>query len=147
MLKVRLERILHSMAMTRAQPNSTSRYYTRSSDCGQSSRKRSATDDINSSLRVIKRSGVMYLAAATGSMCVLKPGISNSESKGHADRIQGKPPRADWGYSMAVSVPVNLGFCTRKESEKRLRIYEFAGILGFRHFSVNPDHEVCFLST
>jgi hypothetical protein len=81
----------------------------------------------------------MYLA---GDLWRLKPGISNPKSKGHADRILGKPLRAHWGCSMASSVPVKLGRCTMQQAEQLGKIFEFDVILGFRAWLCHPGHEV-----
>lgn len=87
-----------------------------------------------------RRSGVMYGIMDYASR--FKFGISNCASKGHADRIVGKSTRSDWGFSMATSAPVNLGFCTAQEAKDRLKVYECLPLLGFRHFLVNTKHEV-----
>jgi hypothetical protein len=94
--------------------------------------------------RKMMRSGALYLAADPYGR--LKPGRSNSESQGYTERNQGNPPKAYWGFSMAKFVSFSLGNCTFEDAEKRLTVYEFLPLLGFRHFLINTYHEVCLRS-
>jgi hypothetical protein len=132
-----------SVSGNRAAANTESRYHPRIKNCWQSKssiRKKRRKQGVNQKNTMKMRSGALYLAADWGGR--IKLGISHSESKGHAERIVGKPPRADWGFSMAKSVPVSLGYCTSQESENRLKIFEFLPLLGFSPFLVHPKHEV-----
>lgn len=76
----------------------------------------------------------------------IKVGVTIQGSKGHSERIQGKPSKSYWGVSMAFHVTFSLGKCTLVVAVKRLRIYELIILLGLYPFLVDPDHEVILLS-
>ena len=90
--------------------------------------------------RRMDRSATFYLAADP--LFRLKPGGSNSQSHGHDARIKGKAACADWGYAMARSVVVHLGYCTLQEADQLFKVIEFVYLLIFRHFLVSTLHEV-----
>ena len=89
--------------------------------------------------RKMARTVMLYLAA---DIWRLKLGFSNTKSQGHADRIRGKPSRAHWGCSMALSVPVKLGRCSLQQADRLGKMFEFVPILGLRAWLINPRHEV-----
>ena len=75
-------------------------------------------------------------------MARIKLGVTLQGSKGHSDRINGKPPQAYWGVSMSFHCTFSLDKCTLDVALKRLRIYELLNLLGLYPFLIDANHEV-----